>query len=380
MSSPFIYEDPLGSLDHLADRYAELELLKDRILQTRNSRLEGPRRFGKTSLLKAALDQAKQNEFIPVYVNFLGVLTVADVADRIERAYREQLKGSLKRWFSGAISAWNPKVKAAPAGFGIELEPHEQASSLLDRLALPHQLNERHNRCCAIAFDEFQDVIRLGSGVTGTIRSELEQHRSAAAYIFSGSHPGLMRDLFADRRHAFFAQAKAIPVGPLPANDLADYIGKRFEENSRQTGEALEPLLNLAQGHPQRSMLLAHHLYEHTPKGSSATTTTWLQARTSALQEAAGEIQTEWANFTTSERRLISVIATETTPLQGRVAQQRYGVTRSGGNQKTIEQLERNGYIMASEQTASRWKVVDPLLAFWLAHGRSFPGRKEIMY
>ena len=93
MSSPFIYEDPLEPPEVLGGRTAELALLRDRIAEPRNSRLEGSRRYGKTSLLKAALAAADKDGFVPIYVNFLGVLTAADVAERIERAYREQLAG-----------------------------------------------------------------------------------------------------------------------------------------------------------------------------------------------------------------------------------------------------------------------------------------------
>jgi uncharacterized protein len=123
MSSPFIYEDPLEPPEALADRAVELALLRDRIGQTRNSRLEGPRRYGKTSLLKAALDAADKDGLVPIYVNFLGVLTPADVAERIERAYREQLDGPLKRWFAGAVSTLRPRVKATPVGVGLEVSP-----------------------------------------------------------------------------------------------------------------------------------------------------------------------------------------------------------------------------------------------------------------
>src|SRR5580693_1927003 len=190
MSSPFIYEDPLEPPDALADRTYELALLRDRIGETRNSRLEGPRRYGKTSLLKAALAAADRDGFVPIYVNFLGVLTAADVAERIERAYREQLDGSLRRWFAGVVSTLRPRVKAEPAGVGVEIAPQMQSSGLLDLLALPRRLRERHGRQCAIAFDEFQDVVRVGDALAAVIRSELEQHSNAAAYVFSGSHPG----------------------------------------------------------------------------------------------------------------------------------------------------------------------------------------------
>ena len=110
-----------------------------------------------------------------------------------------------------------------------------------------------------IAFDEFQEVVRIDPALPGVFRSELETHRTAAAYVFSGSHPGLMRDLFSDRRHAFFAQAAPVRLGPLPADELADFITTRFPAGRRDPGEALGPLLDVAEGHPQRAMLLAHH-------------------------------------------------------------------------------------------------------------------------
>src|SRR6185312_7395694 len=294
MGSPFIYEEPLKPPDQLADRVDELGVLQERAGELRNSRLEGPRRYGKTSLVKAALDAADKDGLVPIYVNFLGVLSTADVTDRIERAYREQLDGPLKQWFAGIISTLRPRLKAAPGGIGVEISPETQTPALLDRLSLPRRLQERHGRQCAIAFDEFQDVVRVSDALVGAMRSELEQHGSAAGYIFSGSHPGLMRDLFSDRRHAFFAQARPIPLPRLGSEDLADYIGARFRDGGRDAGEALEPLLRTADGHPQRAMLLAHHLYEQTEPGSPASTEEWVEAYSAATLDATSEVQAAW--------------------------------------------------------------------------------------
>jgi uncharacterized protein len=373
MGSPFIYEEPLEPPEVLAGRTAELTLLRGRIGETRNSRLEGPRRYGKTSLLRAALAAADRDGFVPIYVNFLGVLTAADVAERIERAYRDQLDGPLKRWFAGVVSTVRPRVKAAPGGVGVELAPEQRMPELLDRLALPRRLQERHGRQCAIAFDEFQDVVRAGDALAGTIRSELEQHGNVAAYVFSGSHPGLMRELFSDRRHAFFAQAKPVDLPRLAAEDLADYIGSRFENGGRDPGEALELLLATADGHPQRTMLLAHHLYEHTKSRATATSEDWVAAFTDATRDANPEVEAAWDAWNNSERRLMAVVSQRTTALQGREARERYGVSKTGSNNGTIERLHRDGHIVADQTTSTGWRIVDPLLELWLANGRSWP-------
>ena len=60
-----------------------------------------PRRFGKTSLLKRVIGDAQAHGLAAVYVDFFGVLTLADVATRIESAYAEALEGQLKSWFRG---------------------------------------------------------------------------------------------------------------------------------------------------------------------------------------------------------------------------------------------------------------------------------------
>jgi uncharacterized protein len=373
MASPFIYEEPLRPPDRLAGRVAELALLRERAGETRNSRLEGPRRYGKTSLVRAALDGADKDGLVTIYVNFLGVLSLADVTDRIERAYREQLDGTLKQWFAGIVSTLRPHLKATPGGVGVEISPATQTPALLDRLSLPRRLQERHGRRCAIAFDEFQDVVRVSDALVGTMRSELEQHDGAAGYIFSGSHPGLMRDLFSDRRHAFFAQAKPVPLPRLGSEDLAGYIGARFRDGSRDPGEALEFLLRTADGHPQRAMLLAHHLYEHTAPGSTASTDEWVAAYAAARLDATAEVQAAWDSWNNSERRIMAVVATRTTPLQGRVAQAEFGISKTGGNQSTIAGLEREGQLVPDETTRTKWRVVDPLLEQWLANGRAWP-------
>jgi LDH2 family malate/lactate/ureidoglycolate dehydrogenase len=86
VSSPFVYEEPLEP-EALADRADELDALLERALDARNSRIEGARRYGKTSLLRAALSAASSHGAIAIEVGFLGCVTAGDVAERIERAY-----------------------------------------------------------------------------------------------------------------------------------------------------------------------------------------------------------------------------------------------------------------------------------------------------
>jgi len=380
VSSPFIYEGPVGAED-LIDREEPSTTLLDRLQDGRNSRLEAPRRYGKTSLLLKVLADAEKREMIPVYVNFLGVLTPADVAARIEDAYREQLDSALKRWFTGLLRTLRPTFRAGgPLPVGAEVSPAPPEAGLLDRLSVPRRLHEKHGRSCAIVFDEFQDVLAAGEQIDASIRSELEKHRNAAAYVFSGSQPGMMRELFASRRRGFYAQAGLVEIRPLGPEELAEYIGRRFEQHSRDPGDTLGPLLDLAAGHPQRAMLLAHHVYERTRPRTTADSDTWSKALVAACKQVDGEVQATWRSLPTGQQRLVSVIADGTIGLATREARLRYGLPKSGGHRAGLESLEADGHIVrtakspsAQEGTVSGWKLVDPLFALWVRGGRAWP-------
>jgi hypothetical protein len=69
----------------------------------------------------------------------------------------------------------------------------------------------------------------------------------------------------------------------------------------------------------------------------------------------------------------MAVVSQRTTPLQGRVARERYGVSKTGSNNDTIERLHRDGHIIADQSTKTGWRVIDPLLQLWLANGRAWP-------
>lgn len=365
MLSPFVYEEPVSPGD-LIGRTDELQLLVDRALDGRNSRLQGPRRFGKTSLLRAAGAAAERDGAVAVEVNFLGCVTAADVAQRIERAYGAQLDSPLRRWYDGLVRTLQPTVVAAPGGVGVAAQPQTADSGLLDRLALPRRVAERTGRRCVIAFDEFQEVVRIDSALPGVFRAELETHGDAAGYIFSGSHPGLMRQLFSDRRHAFFAQAAPVDLGPLPADALADHIGARFAETRRDPGEGLGPLLDAAEGHPQRAMLLAHHLFLQVEPGAGAGIETWSAAYEAARREADGEVEVLWDSCSSLERRVLKAIAHRAVALMGREAAARFGLAKSGSTQVAVDRLVGEGHLVADRRGRSGYRIVDPFLGAWL--------------
>lgn len=367
--NPFRYTEPVPS-DELIDRDDEAATLLARASSANNSRLVAPRRYGKTSLLRRVRAEAELEGWATVAVDFFGVITLADVAERVERAYAEQLQGGLSAWFSGVRRTLRPTFRAGggpvPAAVEVELDPQAQRP-LLERLALPRRLFERHGTRVLVVFDEFQDVLAADRRADAIIRSEIQHHGDAASYVFAGSHVGMMRELFGDRRRAFYGQAGPVELPPLPSEAVAAHVAGRFAATRRDAGEALDPLLELAGGHPQRTMLLANALWERTRPGRPADFEAWFAARDRVLADLRDEFRAIWSGLPTGQRRVLTAVAENRAPLYasgGRAG------SRGGAIATAAAALRDRGEIVSAPSARTRHRVVDPLLAAWLRGGR----------
>jgi uncharacterized protein len=376
--NPFNFSKP-ASVDELIDREQDLQLLVSLAEANSNSRLTAPRRYGKTTLLKRVRAEAEKLGMNTVYVNLYGLLSVTEAADRIEDAYRRSLHGAVRNLAVGIIRTFRPAVKVPKTGLSleptIETEVGRRLSWLLD---LPVKIMERTGTPTLVVFDEFQDILLTKPPIDGLIRSRLEQHEAEASYVFAGSHPGMMRRLFGDRTRPFYGQARAVRLGPLPAEALGEYIGARFARANRDVGDILDPLLATAQGHPQRAMLLAHFLWESTALGEESDEAGWQEALNGVYLELRDEFDSIWNGLADAERRALAAIARGPGLLMKKSVLDELQLARSTARDAR-DRLIDEGYIRGE---ADELEIVDPLLASWIAAGRqsladSFNGPEE---
>lgn len=85
-------------------------------------RLVGPRRYGKTTLLRRVLEAAEREGAATVLVDLQDVLSIAEIVVRIERGY-ERLKGPVRRHTSRRSSA----RRTSPVGGRRRLRGHAAA-------------------------------------------------------------------------------------------------------------------------------------------------------------------------------------------------------------------------------------------------------------
>lgn len=370
--NPFRYSEPLPP-EELIDRDVETSALVETAVSGNNSRLLAPRRYGKTSLLYRLGKVIRKEGWSSVYVDFFGVLTLADVSARIERAYAAQLEGKTAAWFSGFRRRLRPTLRigsAQPVAADLEVSLDPQAEPpLLDRLSIPKRIFERTGMRTLVVFDEFQDVLAAGDRADAVIRSEIQHHGDAASYVFAGSQLGMMRSLFADKRRALYGQAGAVDLPPLAPDEVAEYLDRRFRETNRGIGDALDPLLELSRGHPQRTMLLANLLWERTGNGETAGDEVWIATAERALVEVRDELRAIWTALSPGQRRALTAVAENRDGVYA--SGRRHGGSRGGSAKAAIDALLDNGEIYRDPSTRTGYRVVDPLFGDWIAAGRN---------
>jgi hypothetical protein len=367
-SNPFVFARPLAPGD-LVDREDELALLVERREAGVNTRLASPRDYGKTSLLHRAIADARKAGAGAVLVDLYGVRTPGQMAAQIQRAYEALPAGPFRKAYAalgrrgGGVGLHTPVGGASLSLGGGEASERE----LLDALDLPLRLHERTKRPILVAFDEFQAVLQ--AELDAVIRSVIQHHGAGVTYVFSGSHPGMMRSLFADRRRPFYGQAAPLELGRLPRDVLATYIEDRFTATGRDVGDTLGWLLELVDGHPQRAMLFAHLLWRHTPEGATADDYSRRDAYNEAWDYLQGDFEATWDSFSRIEAGVVEAIASHVHSLTGKVGREIHGLPAGSAAPDAAKRLVDEGILFRAGENGVLG-VVDPVFAMWVRQWR----------
>jgi hypothetical protein len=207
--NPFSYQGPVDP-SRLIDRRAELDSLQSAAGDRVAIRLAAPRRFGKTSVLDAHVAAMRAVGHRAVRVDLSKVATVGDVAARVAEAFSAlpaDPRRSVRKWMARL------SVSAGVPGLQVRLAPHagrpaadEARVALLELLDVPLRLHEAGGGSTVVCMDEFQDLLVADDALDGLVRSVIQHHGEAAAYVFAGSQPSLMRALFSDHERPFYGR------------------------------------------------------------------------------------------------------------------------------------------------------------------------------
>ena len=326
MKNPFSYGNELGA-GQLLDRKSELAQVERTIRDGRKLFMIGPRRFGKTSILKAAEERLRSENAIVLRFDATASPTLELLVSRIVSQAAKALSGEAK-WvgeqLANFFSMVRPDVKFKPADgewsvqFGIEREKRENPMFFVDALNGLEKLaaTQPADRPVGLIIDEFQRVIELGGEtIEFQIRAAIQQH-SRVGYVFAGSKTRMLREMVSDHSRPFYNLGDITNIGPVPRADFYAFLTEKFSDAGYAAGNAVvSRMLDLAQDVPYNVQALASHcwyrLIDEAASGEDGFTPEFVD-ETLALVVRQQDPTHEgmWGQLTTIQQRtLMSVVA-----------------------------------------------------------------------
>ncbi len=359
--SPFPYHGPLQP-EQVTGREQLALVLAQRITDRRLTALVGPRRYGKTSLLKRVAADLQAVGPQPVWIDLYQMTSMADVAGAVDRGL-SSVAGPVRRILDSIAGTLS--VNIGVLSVQLTRSPSRRPDPVLSlRTLLTVLVNAAQRHEMFVVFDEFSGIADVEGGA-GVLRTELQHHFQSFGIVFAGSEPSTMRALFSEQTQPFFAQADLVEIGPLTDDAVHRIIEDGFADTDRRAGGISRHIVEFAGGHPQRTMQLTDALWRLVEPGGTANQETWENALGTVRANVDSGSEHIYSLLPTGQQKTLRAVATG-----GSI----FGSAASmldlppGTASAAAEKLEGNGFLQRNRQGLS---VVDPLLADWLR--RRFP-------
>lgn len=277
----FPTDEPVSG-EALIGRADDVDAIASALLGSINTVLAGPRRLGKTSVARAALEICRREGVYTVGVDLFKQpdalqlaesLAVEALANRpkvrqlIARARQAPARARqvaamtatvrLKQELGDAVElAFSPTVGSVPADRALR-----DALELLERIA------SADGRRLVLFLDEFQELAapRKPYGNPDTVTRQLRavlQDSQSVTVLFAGSIEHVMRDLFGPSERALSQFGSFYELPPIAPEDWRVGIPARLKlDRCTIDNDALEQLIVSGEGHPRATMLIAQQAH-----------------------------------------------------------------------------------------------------------------------
>ncbi|GAB6012418.1 AAA family ATPase [Viscerimonas tarda] len=266
--NPFSY-GTIARGDNFYDRKEECERIEKTLSGGNNLALYAPRRFGKTSLVFKAIEKLEKQGFICVYFDFMPVFS----PESFVRLYTKALsakQSNLEKFaqtFASIVKNIRPLLSFNTEGipeFSIDFAGSTVDETLISQLLDMPEKMAGANKRALVFFDEFQEVEKLsGINFEGLLRSKIQQQRTTN-YLFFGSKTHLLKELFNDKKRAFYNAASQMSIGPLPEKDTIDYLQRKFAASSITLDtETAQYIISVAANIPHYIQMMAAEIWQY---------------------------------------------------------------------------------------------------------------------
>lgn len=350
MANKFSY-GTLVKGEFFTDRKNELEWIKNYLNGVNHLILIGPRRYGKSSLVKKCVEELGRPY---VWLDMQYVTSTASFTTQLLKATlaqypMERLKHELRRFRLLPTATFNPVTN----DYQFSFQPSKAADTTMleDVLAMLQRLSTPKEKLIVV-FDEFQEVRNIDKHLDKQLRS-IMQLQSGLNYIFLGSQEGMMLEIFERKKSPFYHFGGLMRLNKIPYEDLYQFVVERLPEVPNKE-IITRDILSFSSCHPYYTQQLAsvvsdqievNHIQENIV--DHAIQTVW---QTHDL-----DYERLWETFNNTDKSTLLQLSRNEKPLSNRNV-------ATSTTFSSLKRLVKSGVVIRTEEYA----IEDPFFHEWL--------------
>jgi AAA+ ATPase superfamily predicted ATPase len=369
MNSPFIFGKVVKGKSFI-NRNDELKKLKINFSSGINTMLISPRRWGKTSLVKKAVNEIeKENKNIKVC--FIDIYRINSEFEFYEMIMQEVLKKSATSWEEWIRTGKEFLKKVIPS-FNIGLDPQNDFSVKVnwndvekspdEILNLSERIARKRNLQFIICIDEFQKTADLKNSLAfqQKLRSVWQYHENTSYCLF-GSKRHVITDLFQNQSMPFYKFGDLIFLQRIKKEYWIKHLIKSFSVSGKKLSKNIaEEIIQIAQNHPYYIQQISHQVWINTKNIVTLNTVT--NSIDELLLYNGIMYSREMDNLTALQINYLRAIANNDKHLSSKENIQKYNLGTAGNIPRIKEALENKEIIDFFENKPA---FIDPLFQYW---------------
>jgi uncharacterized protein len=376
-TNPFTFGD-LALDDAFTDREDEVRELASDMRNGQNVLIYAPRRYGKSSLVLRAAQEALRRKALVGYCDLMKIPNKERFAAALAKTIYADIASPVGQAFERAVELFRslrvrPTMEVDPGDGSLRFsfQPGRRKSDIdetIERLLeLLGELAAERKRRVVMIFDEFQEVISLDAKFPNLMRAVF-QTQPEVSHVYLGSKRHILERIFNDKNEPFWRSAKQLEIGIIPPARFGPFIGDRFAASGKGiTLEGLERLLAISGGHPYGTQELAYFVWELISPGADATVADVETAVSRVLRSENNHFAQLWDEAPHPQRLLMLALADDpTSSVYSADYHERHELPANPTLQTALAGLIRKE--ITGRGADGEYRVIEPFLAEWLMH------------
>lgn len=369
MKSPFQY-GTLVDKENFVNRVEERKQLKELLGSGINVMLISPRRWGKSSLVKVAMDElVEEDKNIRVcYIDAFSIKTEAEFYRTFAREVITCAASTLEKRLEDVkqfLKNISPSItlKSDPTdSLSFDLKFETEDKDVMEVLELPEKIAKAKGIHIIVCIDEFQQLAQLTGykSMEGKMRA-VWQKQQAVSYCFYGSKRHMMLDIFNNSSNPFYRFGQVLFLQKIKKEEWIPFIVGSFQKTGKSiTEQQAGRLCDIVKCHSWYLQQLCYFVWSGT---SGKVTDETIERRTQQLIDTNMPMfMNDTENLTAAQTAMLRAVADGEYRFNSTAVVRKYELGSAQTITRNKRMLTERDFI---EKEGNKYVFSDPIFERW---------------